>query len=220
MDSFWTGALAVGASLGGIGGGIGALGAWRSAVLNNRSNRLMAVATTDLRDIEASRRRSELTPQFRLTLTEDINGVARNGNLKIELIGPSTLDYLDEVTIRIVNEAWKDHCSGRLPTNVTAEEAARFVWGPWEFNAGASAQVSDNRTTKPRPYSRVTGKNWDIFSLHRTQPGHWMAMDSAQWQEQEKGPLRLSLSCSRAPYEPWFLLAEVGSDQPAITGLA
>jgi hypothetical protein len=23
----------------------------------------------------------------------------------------------------------------------------RFVWGPWEFNTGASAQVTDNRTT-------------------------------------------------------------------------
>ena len=139
MDPFWTGALAVGASLGGVGGGIGALGAWRSAVLNNRSNQLMAVATADLRDIEASRRRSELTPQFRLTLTESINGVARNGNLKVELIGPSALDYLDEVAIRIVDERWKDHWNGKLPTNVTAEEAARFVWGPWEFNVGASA---------------------------------------------------------------------------------
>ncbi|MGH3183360.1 MAG: hypothetical protein ACRDOE_15865, partial [Streptosporangiaceae bacterium] len=45
-----------------------------------------------------------------------------------------------------------------------------------EFNTGASAQVTGNRTTRPRPYSRADGQNWDRLSLMRTRPGHWMSM--------------------------------------------
>jgi hypothetical protein len=35
------------------------------------------------------------------------------------------------------------------------------VWRQREFNAGASAQVGGNRTTRPRSCFRLDGKNWD-----------------------------------------------------------
>ena len=48
---------------------------------------------------------------------------------------------------------------------MSPEEARWFVRGPWEFNTGASAQVTDNRTTRRRSYSRPDGKNWDRLGL-------------------------------------------------------
>jgi hypothetical protein len=90
---------------------------------------------------------------------------------------------------------------------VSEEEARQFVWGPWEFNTGASAQVAGNRTTRPRPYSRADGRNWDRLSLARTRPGHWMSMSQEQWQKQIQGPVRLQITCRRDG-EQWILLRE------------
>jgi hypothetical protein len=111
------------------------------------------------------------------------------------------------VTIAILDESGQDHWGHGLPQGVTSEEAALFVWGAWEFNTGASAQVSDNRTTRPRPYSRVNGKNWDHLSLRRTRPGRWMTGTSpSAWEQQHEGkPVRLLISCRLAGYGPWFL---------------
>jgi hypothetical protein len=36
-------------------------------------------------------------------------------------------------------------------------QGAPLVWGPWEYNTGASAQVASNRVTKPRAYSLASG---------------------------------------------------------------
>ena len=57
---------------------------------------------------------------------------------------------------------------------------------PATITTGASAQVTDNRTTRPRPYSRSDGKNWDRLSLERTRPGQWMSMNPEQWQKQRE----------------------------------
>jgi hypothetical protein len=84
------------------------------------------------------------------------------------------LDYLDEVVITILDEAGRDHWAHGLPDGVTRDQAEAFVWGPWKFNTGAGAQVITSRETRPRAYSRVSGRNWDVLSLGGTRPGHWM----------------------------------------------
>src|SRR5262249_37270468 len=75
--------------------------------------------------------------------------------------------------------------------------------------AGASARVIDNRTTRPRSYSRPDGKNWDWLGLSRTQPGHWMgSMTPEQGRRQQAGPIRVQITCARGG-EQWILLREV-----------
>ena len=134
--------------------------------------------------------------------------------MQVTLTGPDGLDRLDEVTIAILDEAGADHWAHGLPEKVSAEEARQFVWGPWEFNTGASAQVTGNRTTRPRPYSRPDGRNWDRLSLTRTRPGHWMgAMTPEQWQRDQDGPVRLQITCRRGD-EQWVLLREVKIPEP------
>jgi hypothetical protein len=123
------------------------------------------------------------------------------------------LERLDEVTFTILDEAGKEHRSGRLPLRLTQEEAEEFVWGPWEFNTNASVQIATNRVSPTRAYSRVTGKNWDLLPLSRTRPGHWMSTYSQQqWQDDyEDHPVRLLITCRREGYEPWILLHEVAT---------
>lgn len=161
--------------------------------------------------LDSQRRHDELTPEFGVSIAA---GVGEHAEMRVELTGPPGLDRLDEVTITILDEAGVGHWAHGLPGKVSPEEARRFVWGPWEFNTGASAQVTDNRTTRPRPYSRPDGKNWDRLSLARTRPGHWMgATTPEQWQRQQDGPVRLQITCSRGG-EQWDLLREIAVQVP------
>lgn len=171
-----------------------------------------ATATEGLTALERERRHSELTPVFQFSLTEDVQGVQGQGELSVTLVGPTGLDYLDEVTLRILDESGKDHWAHGLPGGVTQEEADAFVWGPWKFATQAGAQIADGRTSKTRTYSRVDGKNWDRLPLRSTIAGHWMGDDTGRWRREQAGkPIRLSIECRRAPYDPWFLLYEIAA---------
>jgi hypothetical protein len=44
----------------------------------------------------------------------------------------------------ILDETGSDHWARGLPDGVTQEQAEAFVWGPLEFNTGASDQVVSN----------------------------------------------------------------------------
>jgi type II secretory pathway pseudopilin PulG len=189
----------------------GAVAAVWYARRSARSSATSAAAAETTAALDSQRRHAELTPQFEIICTVGNNGVGDQGELRLALAGPTGLDRLDEVTVAILDEAGADHWARGFPTGVSEEDARRFVWGPWEFNIGASAQVTGNRTTRPRPYSRPDGKNWDRLSLVRTRPGRWMDMSPEQWQKQCEGPIRLQITCQRGG-EQWILLHEV---QPA-----
>jgi hypothetical protein len=138
--------------------------------------------------LDSQRRHNELTPEFDISITAGENGVGEHAKMRVALTGPAGLDRLDEVSIAIIDEAEVGHWAHGLPDKVSLEEARRFVWGPWEFNTGASAQVTDNEATRPRPYSRPDGRNSDLLSLLRTRPGHWMGSTTLeQWQRQQDG---------------------------------
>jgi hypothetical protein len=136
-------AIAVLGLLATIAAAVATVGSWRTAGKANQTADKVAA-------IERQRRHSELTPQFQVTCTERKTAPG-SAAMHVTLTGPAGLDHLDEVTISILDETGQDHWGHGLPQGVTSEEAELFVWGPWAFNTGASAQVSDNRTTRPRP---------------------------------------------------------------------
>jgi len=193
---------------------VGALGtvaaasvaAWAARQSHNSAVQANAAAGS-LAAIERGRRHDELAPEFELKFTETGSNSA---NLRVTLIGGG-MESLDAVTFTILDETDKDHWSGGLPGTLTQEQAEAFVWGPWEFNTAAAVQIVSNRESRPRSYSRVSGKNWDLLPLMRTQPGHWMSTYSQQqWQEEyEDQPIRLLITCRRGGYEPWTLLQDV-----------
>jgi len=139
-----------------------------------KSAAVSASAASATAALDSQRRHDELAPEFDIRITAGESGVGDHAERRVALTGPAGLDRLDEVTIAILDEAGVNHWAHGLPDKVSPEEARRFVWRPWEFNTGASAQVTDNRTTRRRSYSRPDGKNWDRLGLTRTRPGHWM----------------------------------------------
>lgn len=145
----------------GAAGSVGAavVAAWAARQSKNSAQEANAAAAA-LAAIERDRRRDELTPEFEITCTARDPDVD-SATLFVKLT-PGRLEALDEVTITILDETGADHWAHGLPDGLTQEEAEAFVWGPWEFNTGASKQVVSNRTTVTRPYSLVTGKNWDV----------------------------------------------------------
>lgn len=193
---------------------VGALGtvtaagiaAWAARQSRNAAQQANSAAEA-LAAIERGRRHDELAPEFELKFT-DTGG--DSANVHVTLVG-GTLESLDEVTFTVLDEAGKDHWGRGLPGRLTQEDAEAFVWGPWEFNTAASVQIVSNRESRPRAYSRVSGKNWDLLPLKRTRPGYWMSTYSQeQWQDDyEDQPIRLLITCRRAGYEPWTLLREV-----------
>jgi hypothetical protein len=171
---------------------VAAVGSWRAAALLTR--------------IESQRRYSELTPQFEITAT----ATGGHADLRVVLRGPDGLAGLDEVGIQILDERWKDHGVSVTAGGPSAEDLAKHVFGPWEFNTGASAQVAGNRATRPRAYSRKTGKDWDFLSLVPSAPPYWASgMTQQQWLRQYDGqPIRLMVSCRLGEYR-WELPYDV-----------
>ena len=145
----------------------GLLGTVWYARRSARCAEIAAAAAEKTAALDAEHRHAELTPEFEIACSAGENGIGDHGELRVTLTGPPGLDRLDEVTIVILDESGANHWGHGYPSGVSEEDARRFDWGPWEFNAGASAQVTGNRTTRPRPYSRAGGQNWDRLSLTR-----------------------------------------------------
>lgn len=189
-------AITIVALIAAVASAFAALGSWRSSLRANDTAEGLAA-------IERERRHSELTPKFDISCSA-FGNTNDDATLSVRLIGgPLTLD---SVVIAILDETGQDHWGHGLPDGLTQEQADLFVWGPWEFNTGASEQIANYRTTKPKSYSRVTGKDWDRLGLVRTRAGAWMSnLTATQWRAERSGPIRLGFICELAGYEPWHV---------------
>jgi hypothetical protein len=101
-----------------------ALLAWRAA-------RHSAEASRHLSTVENRRWHADLTPQFRVTwrAVSDLRA-----ELRVELVGPSALDRLDELIIEV-----RDDIAGRAPViagGATREQITAQIWGPYHFVPG------------------------------------------------------------------------------------
>jgi hypothetical protein len=131
----------------------------------------------------------------------------------VELVG-GRLERHAAVTVTIQDEAGQDDWANGLPEGVTQEEAEAFIWGPWEFNTEAKDKIVSTRQSKARPYSRMSGKNWDLLPLRATQPGRWMDRSQDEWRRRWKGqPVRLLVTCLCEGYDPWFIQRDVKVEQ-------
>lgn len=178
---------------------IAAAGSWRAAALSNRTS-------TRLAAIESSRRHEEKAPVFQISGVETADG--EGAYMTVSLVGGS-LETVEEVVLTILDEAGQDYRSSTLPDNTSQEAYDRFLWAPWEFNAGASIQVIDNRNTRPRSYTWIGGKDWDYLHLHRTRAGSWMSEpQSKSWREERNKPLRLLVTAAHGD-DTWHRLHQV-----------
>lgn len=193
-------------------GAVGSVGAAGVAAWAARQSRLSAgeanAAAKALVAIEQDRRHDELTPQFVITCTVRENS-SDSADLRVTLTG-GRLERHAAVTVTILDDDEEDHWAGGLPGGMTYEEAQVFVWGPWEFDTGARAQVVSNRESRPRPLDRASGKNWLLLPLTRTRPGRWMSDTPDQWDRQWRDkPVRVLVIWRRDGYDPWFIPRDV-----------
>jgi hypothetical protein len=180
---------------------IAATGSWIAARKANETTAAVAA-------IERDRRHDELTPVFDFKCTAR-DAAPELADLRVELVG-GRLERHAAVTVTILDESEQEDWTHGLPEGLTQDEAEAFVWGPWEFNTGASDQVVSNRQSKARPYSRVSGKNWVLLPLTATRPGKWMSLSQDEWRKKWKGePVRLLVTCICDGYEPWFIRQDV-----------
>jgi hypothetical protein len=198
-------AIAIIGAVATVAAAVAATGSWVAARRANETASAIAA-------IERDRRHDEVSPGFDFTCTVR-DKAPECADLRVELIG-GRLERHAAVTVTILDEAGQDDWIHGLPDGVTQEDAEGFVWGPWEFNTAASDNVVSNRQSKARPYSRMSGKNWDLLVLRATRPGRWMSIGQDEWRKRWKDrPVRLLVTCLCDGYEPWFIQRDVKAER-------
>lgn len=151
--------------------------------------------------LETQRRRDELTPEFDITCDGQF--------LYVVLAGPQHLPGLHGAIIRIADEMWTDHGTTQIAGGPSAEEVAKIVWGPYEFNTSASGNVTDQRTSRERAYDRTTGKNWDKLPLLPSSRPPWASWTNQQWMNKYRDhPVRLVIECWYR-HDTWVITKDV-----------
>lgn len=187
-----------------LAGALSALAALASAFAAFKAR---ATASSMLR-LEEQRRRDELEPSFEFKLDPPESSSVRF--LHVRWVGGGVNGM--RVNLRVLDEEGQDHRSAGPPSGVAPSEWDDFVWGPLEFDLGASAQATDRRTTKPREYSRLSGETWDRLQLKQTRPGSWMVGMSEEAWASARGPLRLAIICESEEHPPpWTQVREIST---------
>ena len=104
-----------------------------------------AVASKAAVIIEGKRLHDDLTPVLAITCSERPGSEGRKAEMTVELTGPSGLDRLDEVTLRI-----RDDIPDRKPgpgNALTQEQISEVIWGPYRLNPGSGTPIQAGART-------------------------------------------------------------------------
>lgn len=152
----------------------------------------------------------ELTPQFKIVCEpHGDDGMF----LWLTLIGPSTLDRVDEVVVRVLDDMVRPPSS--IAGSATDEQMAAVVWGPWRFPPGLDGIDQYGRTVVV-PTRLEMGDRTRVY-MERTTPPRWWGSGTPAWRHQYAGtPLRLRFTCRRDEVD-WRILVDVDEQQAAVT---
>jgi hypothetical protein len=170
--------------------------------------RRQAVTSEKATAIESKRRHDELTPD--LTIAADVRPGTDNRwvDMTVELMGPPGLGELDEVMIRI-----RDDVPDRKPrdgSQLTREQIAEVIWGPYRLNPGMRDTDSAGRAHGPL---RLPAHEPYPLQLEPTTAPAWS--DPESWHRQYEGkPVRVEVICTREGHEPWVVPREVEIKYP------
>ena len=152
----------------------------------------------------------ELTPQFKITCQpQGDDGMF----LWLTLIGPSTLDRVDEVVVRVLDDMVRPPSA--IAGSVTAEQMDAVVWGPWRFPPGLD-HIDQYGRTAVMPTRLEMGDQTRVY-MERTTPPRWWESGTPAWRRQYAGtPLRLLFTCRRDGVDwriPVDVMVEVDEQQ-------
>jgi hypothetical protein len=167
-----------------------------------------AVASKSTAAVEGERRHEELTPELEIIAMARPDADSQWVDMTVELTGPPGLGGLDEVMVRI-----RDDVPDRKPrdgSQLTQEQIAEVIWGPYRLNPGMENTDSAGRAHGPfplpvhEPYS---------LQLEKTMAPSWS--DPGDWQRQYEGELpQVEVICTREGHEPWVVRREVRIKYP------
>ena len=202
----------------GIIGTVAAVASAIAALGSRKAARAANLIAEGLAALERDRRHDDLAPQFEI-MCWVVQESVETAHLLVRLEAGRldgwtvTVTILDMGPFVIGNDEMGYHGLTReVAEAFPGEEVERFVWGPWEFSMSADTQVKNNRQSRPRLYSRVSGENSEVFVLSRTQrPPYARAFITEDlWRQSfTDQPVRLLLTCQHDGYEPWFIRRDV-----------
>jgi hypothetical protein len=185
---------------------VGSIGSAFSALVAALAAYQARSAAKTMVAIEEQRYHHELTPKFRIRCT---SGVPQDGfaRLFVSLVG-GELEAFDSVQVTILNTV--DIRPWGLPEGVSQADAEAVLWAGWKFNTffgPAAAHDLSSRQSRPRMYSRASGKDWEELLLWETHPASWDKMTPEEWRAKWREiPLRLRIECRRSDSKhPWVV---------------
>jgi hypothetical protein len=205
------------ASLGAAGAAaVGAFQSRASAREANAAARQSASAAAALTAIERDRRRSELTPRFRVTC-EPANPGTDALTLRVMLLGPPALHRLESLTVAIRDDLFQRAEIPPLAGGPTPEQVKEHIWGPYRFTPGtgpgAHARADETgRVTACGPLPVGEGLT---FHLEPTRPGQWMTgTTDPDWRRMQGTVIRLLLDARIDDDWWWILRCEIETGPP------
>ncbi|MDG4760742.1 hypothetical protein [Micromonospora sp. WMMD710] len=167
--------------------------------------------------IESERRKSELSPRFRVACEPLNPGSEDIVRLRVALIGPPGLDRLDRLTVTIRNDHHR-RGEGELQQYMdgpTQEEVKQHVWGPYRFtpHTGPDDARADGMGRQV-VYDQSLPIGEELpYQLEHTHPGHWMrSYTQASWLR-ERGPvIRLAFTAEHKDHGSWYLPCEIETE--------
>jgi len=172
--------------------------------------RRQTVASERLTAIEVLRRHEDLTPELDIRCTYFAGG---DVTLELELIGPTGLDRLDEVRVRIRNDR-PDRTTPRPGNGLTAEQLADAIWGPYRLKP--EVRDTDRLGREHGPFILPRQEPYKLSLEPSTVPS-WFTVPEMWRRDFEGAPIRLEITCRREGYEPWVLLREITPIDPVKT---
>ncbi len=196
-----------------IGGGIGAVTGIIALIVSVHFTRRATKAAEDAAEsarmtaeVEADRRHGELTPQVTVAAAAVGHGSDRV-SLTLGLSGPSGLQHLDEVLVRIRSDQPQRHLAG----DPSEEELRSVVWAPYRLVPGVDGADSEGRSVH---LSALRCGDRRTLVMEPSVPAGWI--NSAEWAARyDETPIRLEIECVRSGSGSWHLLQEVPQPQAA-----
>jgi hypothetical protein len=212
-------------------GGIAAVSARQSRQSARESNNAAKESTAAAKEstaaakslaaIEADRRHSEMTPQFRV-VCEPSNPGADTLTLRVILTGPPGLYHLNGVTVRIRDDYFRRGDYPPLGGSPSREEIKAHIWGPYRFRPGTGPDEGradeTGRVTPYEEHSLPVGEEL-LYLLEPTWAPRWSSWSPEDWRRQIGDVIRLTIEARRRVYGTWTLPCEidVGDGQKPVT---
>ncbi|MFB6811857.1 hypothetical protein [Streptomyces sp. NPDC056387] len=169
-------------------------------------------AANTVAGIERVRIHHDMLPDLMVEVRK--TGAAGRARLTVRWNGPSVLERLAEVRVRVLDDGEERRIAlaSNPAAGPTAEELAAQVWGPYRLQPGLDGVSADGRTATRN--GLYLGSTLSLM-MEQTRSPH-RDVEALLWWSMEFGrqPVRLHIECRHDYFEPWVQVYEVDVIDP------